>query len=303
MNPLGDLVLTAARSAETQALLCAPFVKTGVLEPLLEALGAGVEVELFTRWRPDEVAAGVSDTAVLPLLEARGGRTFLCDSLHAKLFAFDDVALIGSANLTAKALGWSRSSNLELLLEVPAGTAEVAALEQELRRISVPATAAIAAEVERVAALLPSFPAEPPPPETPEVAEVLWRPRLREPRDLFVAYRGDAEQLSRQSLAAATADLAHLELPPGLERSSFEALVRTRLLQEPVVQRVDDLLGASRRFGEVRDLLAGSLDLDREEASYAWQTLMRWMLHFLPARYALSVPSHSEILVRREEVR
>ena len=300
MTILGDAVLAAARGTEARALLCAPFVKTGVLEPLLEALGPDVEVELFTRWRPDEVAAGVSDTGVLPLLEARGGRTFLCDSLHAKLFAFDDVALVGSANLTAKALGWARNPNLELLLEVSSmGAAEVEVLEHELRRSSVPATAAIAAEVERVAALLPSVSAEPP----TTAVEILWCPHLREPRDLFVAYRGDGHRLSRQSLAAATADLAHLELPPGLERPPFEALVGTRLLQEALLQQVDDLLSESRRFGEVRDLLSGSLGLDREEASYAWQTLMRWMLHFLPARYTRSVPSHSEILVRREGVR
>lgn len=300
MTVLGDAVLAAARGATRRALLCAPFVKTGVFEPLLEALAPDVEIELYTRWRPDEVAAGVSDTGVLALLEARGGRTFLCDPLHAKLFAFDDVALVGSANLTAKALGWGPNPNLELMLEVPADTAAVGELERELRRAAVPATAAIAEEVERVAALLQPAPVPPLPPPAPEAEPAIWHPHLREPRDLFVAYRGDSERLSRQSQAAAAEDLSRLELPPGLDRPAFEAVVGTRLMQEPVVQQVDELLTESRRFGEVRDLLSGSLGLQREEASYVWQTLMRWMLHFLPARYARSVPSHSEILVRRE---
>lgn len=300
---LGDAVLEAARGARTRTLLCAPFVKVGVLRPLLEALSPEIEVELFTRWRPEEVASGVSDTGVLPLLEKRGGKVFLCDSLHAKLFLFDNAALIGSANLTAKALGWAPNSNLELLLTIPAVTPEVEALAHELRRTSIRATAAIAAEVGRVAAMLPTSPAALPPATEPGEAKRTWLPLLRDPRDLFLAYRGDERRLSRDSSTAAIADLAWLEVPLGLERTPFEALVGSRLLQAQVVQRVDDRLIESRRFGEIRDLLANTLDLDREEASIAWQTLMRWMLYFLPGRYARSVPSHSEILVRRDETR
>ena len=77
----------------------------------------------------------------------------------------------------------------------------------------------------------------------------------------------------------------------------------TRLLQAKVVQQIDGLLAEPRRFGEIRDLLANTLDLNREEASFAWQTLMRWMLYFLPSRYVRSVPSHSEMLIRRDGMR
>jgi hypothetical protein len=302
-DTLGDAVLEIAQGVKARALLCAPFVKVGVLKPLLETLSPEIEVELFTRWRPEEVAAGVSDIGVLPLLEKREGKVFLCDSLHAKLFLFDSAALVGSANLTAKALGWAQNPNLELLLTVPAATPEVEALECELRRTSIPATEAIAIEVERVAAMLPTSPAASQPATVPSEVKKEWLPLLREPRDLFVAYGGDSNRLSRDSSTAAIADLTWLEVPLKLDRISFEALVGTRLLQAQVVQQVDDLLAESRRFGEIRDLLANTLDLDREEANYAWQTLMRWMLYFLPGRYARSVPSHSEILVRRDGTR
>src|ERR1700761_8118340 len=129
VNALGDAVIKAGRAAEERAVLCAPFVKIGALEPVLGALAPAVDVLLFTRWRPEEVAAGVSDTAVLGLIEGRGGRVFLCDSLHAKAFIFDDVALVGSANLTARALGWTAAPNLEVLIEVSADLAEVVGLE------------------------------------------------------------------------------------------------------------------------------------------------------------------------------
>lgn len=304
--PLGDLLLAHARDARRQALLCAPFAKAAVVKRLLAAFEPGVEIELFTRWRPEEVAAGVSDTAVLGQVTEQGGRVYLCDALHAKLFRFDESALIGSANLTAKALGWRQNSNLELLVEAAADHDAVVALERDLRAASIPATLEIAAEVERAAALLPKAPQQPGAveadaagPAEPAAIES-WRPHLREPRDLYRAYSQGLERLTELSAAAAARDLGELEIPAGLERDQFESLVGTRLLQAPLIQEIDALLSRSRRFGEMRDHLADALDVDRDEATHAWQTAMRWMLYFLPQRYARSVPSHSEIMIRKE---
>jgi hypothetical protein len=297
---LGGVVVEIFKRAIGAVLICTPFVKENPLRRLLDSVDDSVSIHLFTRWRPDEVAAGVSDTSVLPIVEARGGTVHLCERLHAKLFRADGLALVGSANLTGAALGWSTNPNLELLVEVPAETPAVLALEAELAGCSIPATAALAAEVERVAALLPSRRTEF---ETPAASfpSPAWHPLLREPADLFVAYSKGASLLSSTSSAAAHSDLAALEIPPGLAREPFEALVANRLLQSPLVAEVDLLLAKPRRFGEVSKLLGNRLGLDHHDASHAWQTLMRWLNHFLPERYTHDVPSHSEIMRRVNE--
>lgn len=296
---LGESVSALARTASKQALLCAPFSKAPVIERLLDEIDTEVEVELFTRWRADEVAAGVSDTAVLPLVERRGGSVFLCDPLHAKLLRFDSRALVGSANLTGSALGWSISPNLELLVEVPATTPEVVTLEKKMRQESIPATAEIAADVERAAALLPSSRHQAAAEELTSTAiSGPWRPLLRDPSNLFRAYSRGSETLSSASAKAAAADLSALEPPPSLDRPAFESLIATRLLQSPLVQQVDTLLAESQRFGAISDFLGNALSMGSTDASYAWQTLMRWMLYFLPDRYVRTVPSHSEVMVR-----
>lgn len=302
-DDLGGIVVEASRQAQTEVVLCAPFVKAATLTRVLDSIAPGVTIQVFTRWRPDEVAAGVSDTTILPLVEDRGGSVHLCDRLHAKLFRFDDRALIGSANLTASALGWAANPNLELIAEVGADLPQVLSLEARLNRDSIPASAEIAAEVERVAALLPSR--APIREDRQADADATleagsWHPQLREPRDLFVAYSRGSDQLSSSSASAAGADLAALDLPPGFDREVFEQVVGNRLLQAPLVLKVDELLTDSQRFGGVRDFLSGPLGLDREGASHVWQTLMRWLLYFLPHRYSRTVPSHSEILVRRQ---
>src|SRR5438477_11317897 len=106
LEHLGDQLLQACGNARSRLTLCAPFVKASVFRRVLDVTPDSVVIELFTRWRPDEVAAGVSDTAVLALLEKRGGSVMLCDRLHAKFVRFDDRTLLGSANLPATALGW-----------------------------------------------------------------------------------------------------------------------------------------------------------------------------------------------------
>lgn len=298
---LGELVAEVFEGAVSAVLICAPFVKEAPLRRLLDCVDRSVPIQLFTRWRPDEVAAGASDTGVLPIVEARGGAVHLCERLHAKLFRADGRALIGSANLTGAALGWSANPNLELLVEVPAATQAVVALEAELANRSVPATAEIAAEVERVAALLASPRGEVEAPVAPASPSPLWHPLLREPTDLFVAYSKGADLLSSTSSTAARSDLAALELPPALAREPFEALVANRLLQSPLVSEVDRFLDEPRRFGEVSKMLGRRLDLGHRDAQHAWQTLMRWLSHFLPERYTHAIPSHSEIMMRAAE--
>jgi hypothetical protein len=69
------------------------------------------------------------------------------------------------------------------------------------------------------------------------------------------------------------------------------------LLQKPIIQRVDSFVKTPQRFGAVKNLL-NSLPCVANphfNAERAWQTLMRWLLYFLPNRYALSVPNYSEV--------
>jgi len=97
------------------------------------------------------------------------------------------------------------------------------------------------------------------------------------------------------------ADLRHLSVPAGLPRPAFDAYVAALLLQEPLIRRIDAFVATQQRFGAVRRFLA-SLPCSQEpdfDATRAWQTTMRWLLHFLPGRYSYTVPRYSEMFARR----
>ena len=57
----GDMLVEHLSGARTRVLLCAPFIKAGVLKRLLTVIPASVTLDIVTRWRPEEIAAGVSD--------------------------------------------------------------------------------------------------------------------------------------------------------------------------------------------------------------------------------------------------
>ncbi|AEF41273.1 hypothetical protein AS9A_2826 [Hoyosella subflava DQS3-9A1] len=292
---LGREVTQLAEGAAIELVLCAPFIKLHVIERLMKSTKEGVCVAVITRWRPEEIAAGVSDPEILSVIEDRGGKVLLHDRLHAKFYRNEAKVLVGSANLTGAALGWSNPSNVELLTSVSAEV--VADLECRLQAESVRATPQIATAVSEAAAQLKPLSAA----VAPAVGEAWaeWLPRLRQPSDLFTAYSLGAERLSTASASAAKMDLAMLDLPPGLDRQTFTLIVGSRLLQAPSVMAVDEYLLTPRRFGAVVDWIARRHSLDRDCASNTWQTLMRWLLEFLPDRYGRNVPGHSEIIDRK----
>jgi hypothetical protein len=293
VTPLGSGLLDLAAASRREFVMCAPFAKLRVVTEIVSEVPDGVELVLYTRWRPDEVAAGVSDTQVLSVVESRGGVVRLHDRLHAKFYRNESSALIGSANLTATALGWVPNPNLEIL--VKSGDDAISRMESRLASESVLATAGIAQEVEEIAKLLPMRTDLDDRTSSQEAVQV-WVPSLRMPSDLYHAYSQGVSSLTARSAGAAAVDLAWLDIPAGLDIAQFEALVGHRLRNQGLLVTLDNFLDQPRRFGEVRQLIGQIANLDRAEAEETWQTTMRWMLEFLPRRYSLNVFRHSEVI-------
>lgn len=302
VESLGSDLENLASEAVKELVLCAPFAKSAVVKRLLSRISSDVQLTIFTRWRPEEVAAGVSDTSVLHVASAVGGEVLLCDRLHAKFYRSENQVYVGSANLTGKALGWAPAPNLELLTLTR--YEEVCDLEADLRRVSIRATQELAEQVDALARQLSvkreaGLDAE----LEPAGQSDHWRPTLRDPKDLYRAYSKGCSVLSTASSQAAGMDLIFLDIPVGYDESTFHRLVALRLLRERFVTELDEYLAEPRRFGEVVGHLRSTLKLDRDEAVVVWQTTMRWLLEFLSDRYERKVQRHTEVIARRGDGR
>jgi hypothetical protein len=295
--------LRQAVSGSKDLFFAAPFITGGALRSVLSspATGVGRSLTVVTRWRPEEVAAGVSDLSVMDVVQEHSGELLLLDRLHAKYYGIGEESVLGSANLTSRGLGWHAASNLELVTRLPARLMD---FEAAISREAIPATNEIRARVLQAAAAFPKVRRVRETVLGPEVGSISapafggWLPvSLRHPARLFGVYGGESEDLSSGAVTDAHADIDGLEIPSGIhDEAAFNMLVRERLLQSGTsLMQLREFARTRRRFGEmVRFVMHSSEGLSRDEAVERWQTLMRWLLHFFPDEVECVVFNHSE---------
>ncbi len=310
MTKPGDLLTDLCRAAENELVLVAPFIKARTLEKLLAVVRPEVQVKCVTRWRLDEIASGVSDLAVWVALRDRSNTSmWLRADLHAKFYRTENACLIGSANLTDAALGWSRQPNLELLIHSSAQEL-LSVFEEELFAGSSRVDESIYKQMCNALENFVAHQVVKPPTAMQSAVEyptgealasiASWLPILRLPEKLYIAYLGKFDELTTASRTAALTDLSVLDVPFGLSKEAFESYVGAQLLQMPIVRQVDEFVAEPQRFGAVTAFLnqlpcRTNLDFS---SNTGWQTLMRWLVYFLPNRYVVSSPRHSELIVR-----
>lgn len=273
----GSRILTLASSAEVMTIV-APFITVSGIEPVLSELPSGCKLEVITRWRPDEVATGVSDPRVYDLVAQRGGTVLLHPVVHAKAYIAGARALVGSANMTSNGLGWHRPGAVEVLVEVVADDQALISLLAVLRRTSCVATDVDRDAVLAAAAKLPTRSIRNP---VEEEDLIDWLPTYRPPDVLWKVYTGQREE---SVVELVLPELAALRVPAGLAaEEEFNAYVSAILRQGftgRVARECSNLttIRAAQRLVE----LCNEVGRDIEDPAETWETLAAWIAHFIP---------------------
>lgn len=291
----GEQLGRLCTAGHRHAFLCAPYIKAHTLHRVLTYLRPEISLTLVTQWTLEDVASGVTDVSCWELVRDHAEWTMLLyPRLHAKYYRVDDSALVGSANLTDKGLGWADWPNAELLVQ----SDPITWFESEMRENGIPCSDYMAHAIRDAAAHVPQ-----PVPATAEPRDALvepgehWVPTARHPGDVVACYLSDANDLTSTGADYARKDLDFIRPPSGLTENELTAFIRGRLLSLPIVQRLDSYLQEPRRFGEVAGWLQYRVGHE-VNSTEAWQTWMRWLLYFFPERYRRSRPRHTEFLQR-----
>lgn len=268
-------------TATHRVILIAPFIKKEVFQAALDVIPAGVEqITCVTRWSVPEVAAGVSDPEIAELAEQDGrASVMLCHNLHAKLYAADDLYLVGSANLTGKATGRVPAANIELLVELSAAHPEVQRVITAINAGSVPGTLELARQMREQANLMLAdedsprvvVPGQDEQPER-------WLPETRNPERLYRVYNGHHQHIGSDVLAGVLRDLAHLDVGPGLAEQDFGRAVLARLHTMPELQALTE---AGRiNLADAQAELAAAEGCTGEQAKRTVETIAAWLSYF-----------------------
>lgn len=257
-------------------VIAAPYIKANALSRVLANVGVDVSLVCVTRWQMQDIALGASDVECRTLVKELGGVFKLHPTLHAKYYRADEKILVGSANLTYSALGWSAEPNLEILCT--AGTDfDANAFERQLlddsREISNKEFARWQS-IERIdfhSSLLSVS-------TSPYLGT--WRPLTRNPENFLLAYKGLIDEIaSTDEQQAALRDLDALQVPVNLTDEQVENWVSRCLLASQFVQTVLQM----RNADVIADAntLANAYNLSITDARRSIETVQIWYRYLM----------------------
>ncbi|SCF45878.1 hypothetical protein GA0070215_13812 [Micromonospora marina] len=273
----GFRVLELVSTATTLTII-APFITSAGIRPILTALPQDAELEVYTRWRPDEVAAGVSDPHIFDLVSTRGGTVSLHPIVHAKGYLTGSSALVGSANVTGNGLGWGRPGAVEILVETSPSDPALVALMSVLRATSSTATEADRDAVLAAAAALPAAPLQA---VVEPVDRTDWLPSYRMPEVLWLVYDGQRE---KELTDFVQPELRALGVPSGIQSEpAFNAYVGA-ILRQGFTGRIAQECSNLSTIKAVQRLtaLCTARGITIEDPGLLWETLAAWIARFMP---------------------
>ena len=278
----GERLKILLKGAQKQILLCSPFIKANVLETILFVVPDSIPVRIVTRWRANEIAMGISDLEVFDLANNRPKTQLeLLNNLHAKLYLADDDCLVGSANLTGVALGWSIQNNIEILVPARTTDPDIASLLEQLD-CAVLATSKTRAEVEAVAAsfeLAKFF-------KTEKLANgnnvFVWLPSCAAPDKLYEIYRDRwTDVVAKGTREDGVADLKNLLIKNGLSRAEFKSAMQDALLMMPAIASIAERVsrGITNQVG-FKLIERVRPDLTEQDVEKQWRIVKDWLSVF-----------------------
>ena len=277
----GERLKALLEEAKERVILCAPFVKERVLRTILATIPSPLPLTVVTRWRPDEVAVGVSDLEVFDVIsEMENAELLLLDNLHAKLYVADENCLVGSANLTASALGWSKSSNVELLMPAKTDDFYVALLLKRLENART-ATAEYRQEIQAEADSLESINLIEGEAMTSEKdnRHLPWLPRCAAPDRLYEIYMdASTNVVAKGTRDDGLADIRDIDLPDGLSPDVFQESVKSSLLHMSVFSEIIREVPKGLTDAQGQSVISRARpEFDKEDVEVQWRIVRDWV--------------------------
>ena len=288
-------ILSLCQQTETEIVLVAPFMKETVVNTLFKKIPLTVKIRGVTRWRPEEIAGGISDLEVFDLFSARkNAELFIQPLLHAKYFRFDANCLVGSANLTQRALGWYMPPNLELLVLLSSDRIDLVEFEKHIFITSVKATVGLKEEISKEADKLKGaeiryvFEEDVLKETDMNIANNIWLPLCSSPEYLFRIYREqNLDDFINTTLRNGQEDIQVLISSSGLSQYLFQATIASSLQQSFIGQLIYENANESISMDRGTKLI--SKHIPEHQLVYTpkdhWKVLKKWFLYFLPQIY------------------
>lgn len=117
-KPINDQFFDLVSSSKSIIRLCAPYVKSEIVNNIYSLKKSSVDVEYISNFSLPNFYKKSSDIEAFETIMNRKDKIFNCQTLHAKFYIFDDKkTIITSANLTSS--GFKRNIEYGVFIDDP----------------------------------------------------------------------------------------------------------------------------------------------------------------------------------------
>lgn len=290
----GNRIRNLFKGSRGNIAIIAPFIKRRALYSLLEVIPSGVHVRCVTRWRPEEIASGISDPDIIKVLDNRGDyKLTLVDNLHAKLYIAENICLVGSANVTLQGLGDLDNSNIEILVETSISDPDVSNTLSNIAQVEKIATLETADKMIALASSLP-------PNDLTLGGDRFWFPYSTKPEKAYYLYTYPTDAYIAEVDRILLLDIERARLPHGLSKENFKFEICNLLEEIPLTQglldaKFDITINKAEAYPYLSPLITDEYTIDD-----LWRAFVSWMVFFFPDKVMLQ--EISELGLRRAQL-
>ena len=287
--------------------IISPYATSSAIRELFQRVPPPVGLQVLTSWTSDSLLGGSADPEVFRVIEEYGGRLYLHDRIHLKLYVCSSHhAVLSTGNLTRSGLGFSSHPNIEASAVVelqPTDWDRISQLFSKSRRVTTEIYEKAVEFCETHRQKQEPAPRFTLPDEVATVEQFSWLslPASKHPEELWRDYSGATPSATPEQEARMQHDLQIYDIQDGLGEESFHAVMSTAFLRHPFIKELGSWIKEEGHvgFGKVKAWLQRNCSDKptpyRWELTPATQALYEW-LAFYHESITWSRPNHSQVM-------
>ncbi len=300
-------------SGQQTTFVFAPYVKTDILEKLLEGLQN--RVVIVTTWEPTDILSGSSEIGLYPFCKERGISLYVSQGMHLKVYSVDLTdAILATGNVSRR--GLMPDGNYEVGTLIKSLTNEDRLFFERIRRRARLVDDAMyeelaewsnnnRVEIQGDVSLENII-------STPDRDNFLISalPMTQSVDGLVLYYdricQGEMPSEDPEIAACVFHDLANYGIEPGLSEIEFRQELSSKFFAHPFIQKINEFIAPEAYFGRIKEWIQDNCtDVpvpSRRELTGNVQVLLKWFERLGGGTYVIDIPGRRSQRIRRLDV-
>lgn len=297
-------------SSKDEVLIFCPFIQVASLTKLFSKVPN--KLSIVTSWRTADLLSGISELELYPFCKSNNAYLYINQRIHLKVICRDyKDALVGSANITDRGLGFSPNSNHECIVYFDRINLEQRVHLMRILQESVLINDNIYKEFcDKLTEMRKTYVKHEKYPNI-EVEDFPNRnflisalPMSKSIEVLFDYYaHPKLSEKNEEDYSGAAHDLALYQIPSGLSQEEFYSCLKKSFFSQPFIKALKDFITNEKYFGQIKEWIQKTcVDVpvpSRRDLTGNVQVLYEWFAELGKEEYRIDKPHISQHIFRK----